>query len=171
MARSKTARGDVALKTTGLILAAALFSMVVLHRYVFAIYVIQGSSMSPTLSNGDTALVNMSIWLRLEQLDRGEIVLVRDGLGGFATKRIVGLPRERIRFQHGQVFVNERRLREAYLDKDASTESERTVFELGPNDYFVLGDNRADSYDSRIYGPVRKEAIVGSYTRTFWACR
>jgi signal peptidase I len=51
------------------------------------------------------------------------------------------------------------------------TRSRRPTFVLGPDEYFVLGDNRGDSYDSRNYGPVPRAAIMGSYSRTFWAFR
>src|ERR1051326_8730765 len=78
-----------------LLLTAALLSTALLHRYIFTLYVIEGSSMLPTLHDGDTALVNMLTW-RVGRMDRGEIVLVRDGGQGYATKRIVGLPGETI---------------------------------------------------------------------------
>ncbi len=127
--------------------------------------------MAPTLNDGDTALVNMLAW-RIGQLDRGEIVLVRDGeFREYATKRIVGLPGERIDIKDGHVYVNTRCLEENYLSRDTVTTSRCPTFMLGPAEYFVLGDNRTISYDSRTYGPVAKDEIMGSYTRAFWACR
>jgi signal peptidase I len=126
--------------------------------------------MSPTLNDGDTALVNLLI-RRVGQLERGEIVLVRDGFKDYATKRIVGLPGERIDIAKGKVHVNGRLLPETYLPKHTVTVSSCPTFILGNNQYFVMGDHRSDSYDSRIYGPVPRAAIMGSYSRTFWACR
>ncbi|MFO1502023.1 MAG: signal peptidase I [Verrucomicrobiota bacterium] len=152
-----------------ILLICSVLSTVFLHRYVFAVYIIEGSSMAPTLNDGDTALVNML--LRHGPVERGEIVLVRDGLDAYATKRIVGLPGERIDIKENKVFINGRLLRESYLRKNTVTRSERPTFMLGQDQYFVLGDNRPDSYDSRIYGPVPRNAVVGSYSRTFWACR
>jgi signal peptidase I len=153
------------------LLACSMLSTFCLQRYVFAIYIIEGSSMTPTFHNGDIALVNMLVW-RIGRLDRGEIVLVRDGpYQEYATKRIVGLPGERIELNQNQVCVNGRLLSEPYLLKKTVTLSSKRIFCLGAHEYFVLGDNRADSFDSRSYGPVSKDAIVGSYTRTFWACR
>jgi len=153
-----------------LLLMTALLTTVLLHRYIFALYVIEGSSMTPTLHDGDTALVNMLTW-RLGRLDRGEIVLVQDGGEGYATKRIVGLPGETIEFRDDRVYIEGRALAEPYLARDTLTTSERPRFVLRAQEYFVLGDNRSDSYDSRIYGPVGKSAILGSYSRSFWACR
>lgn len=141
-----------------------------LHRYVFAVYVIDGSSMAPTLNDGDTALVNMLVRGRGDFF-RGEIVLVEDGLGGNATKRIIGLPGETVEIKHNQVHINGRLLQEHYLPKGTVTDSELPKTVLGRDEYFVLGDNRSDSYDSRIYGPVPRRCIVGSYSRSFWAFR
>lgn len=127
--------------------------------------------MWPTLKDGDTALVNMLV-RRMSSLERGEIVLVRDGrYREYATKRIVGLPGERIDIRDNRVWVNGVPLRECYLPKGTVTTSQCPSFILGPDEYFVLGDNRSDSFDSRNYGPIRKSAIMGSYSRTFWAFR
>src|SRR5689334_23009718 len=100
-----------------LLLTTALLGTVLLHRYIFAVYVIEGSSMAPTFHDGDTALVNMLTW-RLGHLDRGEIVLVRDGGQDYATKRIVGLPGETIEFRDNRVYVDGMALSEPYLAKD-----------------------------------------------------
>ncbi len=155
-----------------LVLAAvcAVLLTVLLHRYVFAVYIIDGWSMAPTLNDGDTALVNMLVRGR-GRFDRGEIVLVRDGLGGTATKRIVGLPGETVEIRDDQVFINGRPIQESYLPKRTITGGACGAVALGLDQYFVLGDNRSDSYDSRIYGPVPRRCILGSYTRTFWAFR
>jgi signal peptidase I len=83
----------------------------------------------------------------------------------------VGLPGELIEFHEGRVYVNGRALTEPYLPKGTITASARRRFKIGENEYFVLGDNRLDSFDSRIYGPISTEDIMGSYSRTFWACR
>lgn len=152
------------------LLLCSAFSTFCLHKYVFAIYVIEGSSMAPTLRDGDTALVNL-LAKRLGPFQRGEIVLVQDGMDDYATKRIIGLPGERIDIRNDQVYINGRLLRENYLRRNTATRSRRSTFVLGTNDYFVLGDNRPESYDSRVYGPVPKRSIVGSYSRSFWACR
>jgi signal peptidase I len=161
-------------KSLRVLLAVLIFSLLgaaLLHRYVFAVYIIEGSSMWPTFKDGDTAMVNMLVRC-LGPMERGEIVLVRDGqYHEYATKRIVGLPGERIDIRDNRVWVNGRPLEEGYLPKGAVTTSRRPTFVLGPRQYFVLGDNRSDSFDSRSYGPIRREAIMGSYTRTFWACR
>ena len=97
------------------------------------------------------------------QLARGDIVLVSEIEQEYQLKRIVGLPGETIYLWHGQVYVNRRRLQEPYLPRYTYTFADkspnRAVFELGENQYFVLGDNRFDSTDSRSYGPVERQQI------------
>jgi signal peptidase I len=166
----KRSQAQASIRVLLCVLFFSALSTFALHRYVFAIYVIRGSSMAPTLHDGDTAVVNMTVQ-RIGQLERGEIVLVEDGFKDYATKRIVGLPGERIDITGGKVHVNGRLLPEQYLAKETVTRSRRPTFVLRDQEYLVLGDNRADSYDSREYGPVPRGAIVGSYSRSFWACR
>src|SRR5690348_3793095 len=105
---------DSSFKLLAHLLVWSVLSTLFLHHYVFAVYVIKGSSMSPTLTDGDTALVNLLVQT-VGQPERGEIVLVRDGFRDYATKRIVGLPGERIDFKNGRVQVNGRPLTEQYL--------------------------------------------------------
>lgn len=98
------------------------------------------------------------------QLDRGDIVLVDDGKDEYALKRIVALPGETLKLWRGYVFINCRLLREPYLPKYTYTfPDERThasEFTLGQEDYFVMGDNRTCSVDSRTYGTVSRGQIM-----------
>jgi signal peptidase I len=152
-----------------LVVLSAL-SVAFLHRYVFALYVIEGSSMAPTLNAGDKALVNMLV-RRTGTFERKQIVLVEDGYAEYATKRIIGMPGEKLEIRDGHVFVDGRLLSEPYLARNTETVSRHSIFVLHENQYFVMGDNRSDSLDSRDYGPIKREAIIGSYSRAFWACR
>ncbi len=141
--------------------AAGVYSgYVVLSRLPGPISVVQGSSMVPTFEPGAriyTARIN-------RPLQRGDIVLVNDGKSGRAIKRIVGLPGEKLRLWRGYVFINNKLLREPYLPKYTFTHpdqvAKRNAFALGSGNYFVLGDNRESSYDSRNYGPVCLGNIV-----------
>lgn len=98
-------------------------------------------------------------------LKRGDIVLVDDGRGEFALKRVIGLPGETIKLWRGYVFVNCRMLSEPYLPKYTFTfpcqKPSVTRFSLWPGQYFVLGDNRLYSVDSRSYGPIDETQIRG----------
>lgn len=97
-------------------------------------------------------------------LDRGNVVLLDDGHEDYAVKRIVGLPGETVQIWRGGVFVNRKLLVEPYLPAHTYTfpfEKERrgATFILGNDEYFVMGDNRVTSLDSRAYGPVKRKQI------------
>jgi signal peptidase I len=141
---------------------AAFFGIAAGHTVMGSlgsICVVDGSSMAPTYQPG-ARVYTMPITTPLE---RGDIVLVNDGQGGFALKRIVGLPGETLHLWRGYVFINRHMLREPYLAKYTYTfpdeHSGHFAYKLGKGEYFVLGDNRPCSSDSRAYGPVLRDHI------------
>ncbi len=121
--------------------------------------VVDGCSMVPTYQPGARVYTGPIS----DPLERGDIVLLEDGGKEYALKRIVGMPGETLILWRGYVFIDRKLLREPYLPKYTYTfpdaRSERFVFELGPEQYFVLGDNRLNSDDSRVYGPVERKRI------------
>jgi signal peptidase I len=130
------------------------------HVFVGSVYVVEGTSMDPTYPPG-THLYGAPISTPLE---RGDVVLLNDGEESYAVKRIIGLPGETIQLWRGCVFVNRQLLVEPYLPKHTYTyPTERArrgaAFVLGEEEYFVLGDNRLCSSDSRGYGPVDRRQI------------
>ncbi len=124
-----------------------------------SVSVVDGASMEPAYHSGARVLTTPASF----PLSRGDIVLLDDGNREYALKRIVGLPNETISLWRGYVFINKRLLREPYLPKYTYTfpdeHSGTFVFVLGPDEYFVLGDNRTCSVDSRSYGPVEARKI------------
>jgi len=124
-----------------------------------AVCVVDGASMEPTFAPGSrvyTAPIS-------GQLVRGDIVLINDGNKEYALKRIVGMPGETIQMWRGYVFINRKMLREPYLAKHTYTYpdplAEISTFKLSDDEYFVMGDNREYSIDSRRYGPIDRERI------------
>ena len=123
-------------------------------------YSVEGTSMEPNFPAG-TQLYGAPI---STPLDRGDVVLLDDGKEDYAVKRIIGLPGESVQLWRGQVFINRQMLIEPYLPKHIYTypvEPKRrgATFMLGEKQYFVLGDNRPYSADSRTYGPVNRKQI------------
>jgi signal peptidase I len=111
----------------------------------------------------------MDRWtLKRRQPARGDLVVIRDpGHDDYAVKRVVGMPGETVLIQNGEVFVNGQPLTETYLDSGVRTYAPRAqeqLIMLGGEHYFVLGDNRPVSEDSRTYGPLRRSAIIGLLT-------
>ena len=167
--KARRSRFPAILEKQALVFAALIlmstFSYYLINRYALSTVIVQGRSMAPTLEDGDHFLLNRLSYLCREP-KRGDLVVLRDpGHGDLAVKRIVGLPGEQIEVKQGLVFVNGRRLREIYLPAETKTllaDGSATPLRLGTDQYFVLGDNRDQSEDSRYYGPVLKESIVGT---------
>lgn len=130
------------------------------HAFIGSVYVVEGTSMDPTYPTG-THLYGAPISTPLE---RGDVVLLDDGKGDYAVKRVIGLPGETVQLWRGQVFINREMLVEPYLPKHIFTYPVEPLrrgatFVLGEEQYFVLGDNRPRSADSRTYGPVERKQI------------
>jgi len=147
---------------------AVIFYLLISHFVLMGVE-IKGTSMSPTLLDGDRYILFRCpyIWRAPRA---GEIVVIRDPQDlGLSIKRVIGLPNDLIEIRKDGVYVNNLKLREPYLTSFAAYASGwRPVkpIHLGPQDYFVLGDNRNRSADSRIYGPVPRKAILGLISKS-----
>ncbi|HEX5220915.1 MAG TPA: signal peptidase I [Verrucomicrobiae bacterium] len=132
------------------------------RREVGTFSVVEGFSMYPTFLPNDVVQART---LHAE-LRRGDVVIVADTKGEEMIKRVIGLPGETVSLFRGFVYINHRRLIEPYLPKFTYTfkrdeSSERSVsWPLGAGQYFVLGDNRLHSADSRHYGPLARHQIL-----------
>ena len=124
-----------------------------------SISVVDGSSMIPSFPPG-SCVYTAPISTPLERCD---VVLINDGDKEYALKRIIGLPGETVQMWRGYVFINRKMLREPYLPKHTYTYpdslTEIACFKLAPDQYFVMGDNRECSVDSRRYGPLTRTQI------------
>lgn len=143
--------------------------------YVGQRTLVDGSSMEPGLSDGDHLIVD-KLSYRLHPPGRYDIVVFSYETGVYFIKRVIGLPGECIKIdENGIIFVDGEPLAESYgreVIRDAGIFAEET--ELGAGEYFVLGDNRNESLDSRDerVGPVKEDAIIGkAWLRTYPAGR
>lgn len=126
---------------------------------------VEGPSMSPTLQDGQRVLLNL--WrYRFFEPQRGDIVVLDvPGYAGSSVKRIVGMPGETVGIAGGVVRVNGRELVEPYLPKGLATPAGglgAASCRVAPGCYFVLGDNRWDSLDSRRFGAVARATMRGA---------
>ena len=145
------------------VLLAAAIGIITGHTVIAAVSgsvsVVDGASMEPTYAPGAFVYTEPIT----TPLQRGDIVLINDGQKEYALKRIVGLPGERVQFWRGYIFINRVMLREHYLRPHTYTFPDEKVglchFELGQDEYLVLGDNRLWSVDSRRYGPITRKQI------------
>lgn len=147
------------------IVVLALVIVVPIRYFLFQPFFVRGSSMEPNFQDFDYLIID-EISYRLREPKRGEVIVFKypNDPSSRYIKRIVGLPGEEIKIEDGKVFVQEdsqfRQLNEDYLPPFAMTDGSAHVF-LGANEYFVLGDNREFSFDSRRWGALEREEIIG----------
>jgi len=136
--------------------------------YIFLVqpHRVKGESMFPTFVDGELLLTE-KISYRFSKPQRGDVVVFKAPVGRNIDfiKRIIGLPGETISVQGGSVFINGKKLEEPYLNVESPGDEQRT---LGPNEYFVMGDNRPSSSDSRVIGPILADKIQGRVFFVYW---
>lgn len=155
------------LKLYAKIVAIILVAMIVariISAYIVQETIVNGTSMNPTLENADKVLIDKIIY-KMGDLKRYDIIVFDYNHSSVYVKRIIGLPGEKVKIIDGTVYVNGIRLKDDPLRMDVMQYAgiaENSVT-LGENEYFVLGDNRNNSYDSRYeqVGVVNKSSIIG----------
>ncbi|HZU77835.1 MAG TPA: signal peptidase I [Dehalococcoidia bacterium] len=176
-----------------LVLAAIIFLCV---RAVVQNFRVEGSSMFPSFLDGEYLLVNRAVYARIDLNlvhkvlpfvhpgsnperyifhgpQRGDvIVFVPPTLSGEESKdfikRVIGVPGDTISFADGHVFVNGRQVIEPYITQRTECSGQFCRLTLGKDQYFVMGDNRGNSSDSRIWGPVQANKVIGKALLSYW---
>ncbi|MEM4270854.1 MAG: signal peptidase I [Candidatus Pacearchaeota archaeon] len=156
-----------------LLLAAAVF--LVVYVFLFRPFQVNGDSMFPNFRDKEYILTNIIV-LSFEEPKRGEVVVFKappDPEKDY-IKRIIGIPGDKISIQKGQVYLNDQKLDESsYLKSDVLTFGgsflkEGNQITVPPDMYFVMGDNRSFSSDSREWGFVPKKSIIGKSFFVYW---
>jgi|SRR3989344_5528643 len=142
-----------------------------IRYYLVQPFFVRGSSMEPNLENGDYLLVD-EIGYRLEEPKRGDTIVFRypPDPSQFFIKRIIGLPGETIEIRSNKVKIYDDKdivLEESYLEESQQTLGD-VVVRLKADEYFVMGDNRLQSSDSRRWGPLQKKYIIGRAFIRLW---
>lgn len=138
-----------------------LIVVVPFRLFIAQPFVVSGASMDPTFHDGDYLIVDQ-LSKRFDEIKRESVVIFRypKDPSKFFIKRIIGLPGDHIEILDGVVTVNGQVLDEPYIE-DKNKKSEDLIVTLRGNEYFVLGDNRLGSLDSRAWGPVDRNLIIG----------
>ncbi len=131
-------------------------------------YVVDGASMQPNFHTSERVIVDR-ISMLFSGPSRGDVVVLDSPQADeLLIKRVVGLPNETVTIQNGRVYIDGRLLDEPYVNGYCTYASCDGTWELGPDQYFVLGDNRSHSLDSHSFGPVSRSAIKGIARVRYW---
>jgi len=146
-------------------LGLGLGSYYLISNYFVQSVQVVGSSMNPTLHDSEFCLLNRWIYY-VRQPHRTDVVVIRDPSARcYSVKRIVGVGGDSIYLKNGEVFLNGRKLVEPYLSPHTPTYAyapfRDQLIVCGKDQYFLLGDNRMNSADSRTYGTVSRQNILG----------
>lgn len=158
------------LKETAKVVIISLAIILPVRYFLIQPFYVKGASMEPNFYDHEYLIIN-EVGYRFNNPQRGDIVVFRYPKNPklFFIKRVIGLPGERVKIEDGKVYISQdgtsfNPLTEEYLPADVSTELSLRGYSdvlLAADEYFLLGDNRGQSLDSRIFGPVKKDFIVG----------
>jgi signal peptidase I len=165
---TKTARSNYATYVREIVETIVLTAVIFVGiRLLVQNFRIEGRSMEPTLHSGEYLLVNKLSYLGPGEPGRGDIVVFEAwNQEKDFIKRVIGVPGDTVEVRDGCVYVSGTCLDEPYLDQP-TTEAIGPVT-LGPDEYYVMGDNRGNSSDSRAYGPLPGDRIIGKAWVTYW---
>jgi signal peptidase I len=168
------------LAEAGVIIAVAVLLAGLVRTFVFQPFWIPSASMTPTLSVYDRVLVQKAFF-SWHDVREGDIVVFGHpplddcpGPPGDLVKRVIALPGQTIYSSGGSIYIDGRRLAEPYLPQDdplglpVPGASRQHPYRVPPGEFYMLGDNRADSCDSRYWGPVKGSSFIGKVVLTFW---
>ena len=166
--RKKRRAGFTELVLTVLVAFVLVFGVV--RPFVLEAFRIPSESMVPTLLVGDRVLANKFIY-RLTEPERGDVVVfesVGEGDDQKLIKRVVGVAGDEIEVRNGALLVNGEEQEEPYLNENLPFTGSYEQTEVPEEHVFVMGDNRANSADSRVFGPLPVENIEGEAFMRFW---
>jgi signal peptidase I len=149
------------------VVLVAVITVFLIRTYLMQPFLVSGASMEPNFGSGNYLIID-EVTYQFREPKRGEVIVFRypDNPSTYYIKRIIGLPGEAVEIRKGSVYIfnNEHPegfvLEEAYLPPGLKTPG-TTKAELSSGEYFVLGDNRNYSYDSRSWGSLPKENVIG----------
>jgi signal peptidase I len=157
----------VAVWARDLLVSIAISAFIII--FLYQPVKVEGTSMMPGLEDQERIFVNKFVY-RWEPIQRGDIVVFRyprDPSKSY-IKRVIGVAGDRIRIENGQVYVNGQQVDEVYVPSDYADARSYPQVIVPPNSYFVLGDHRTMSNDSRDFGPVNERFIYGKAVFGYW---
>ncbi len=149
-----------------------ILSLLLAFIVIFFLYQpvqVEGTSMLPRLANHERIFINKFVY-HFEPIQRGDVVVFWYPLDPSKSyiKRVIGLPGEFVSVKDGRVYVNGKRLTEPYLPSEYLDGRSYPVAHVGADEYYVLGDHRGSSNDSRTWGTVNRKYIYGKAVFVYW---
>jgi len=157
------------------VIIGAVVVAILIKTFVVQAFRIPSESMTPTLEIGDRVMVN-KLSYDAHDLNRGDVVVFNRPPGlpsgpddpKDLIKRVIGLPGDTVVAKDGSMYVNDKRLEEPYLPETAKTYNLDDPVEIPEGEVWVMGDNRTNSEDSRAFGPIDTDSIVGRAFMVMW---
>jgi len=167
LASASSLRHEVRVWTRDLLIAIGLALVIIV--FLYQPVKVEGTSMAPLLSDQERIFINKFVY-RFEPIHRGDIVVFWYPLDRSKSfiKRVIGLPGESVEIRLGKVYVNARLVPEPYVPPQYADLSDYGPIRVPPDSYFVMGDHRISSNDSRVFGPVQSRYIYGRAVFAYW---
>lgn len=144
------------------VVVVSLAIILPIRYFLIQPFYVEGASMEPTFTEHEYLIID-EISYRFNEPQRGEVVVFRNpqNTRQFYIKRLIGLPGERVKVVGGEVFINGNKIFETYIASENRQADSYPEISLEKDEYFVMGDNRANSLDSRYIGPVSDRHLIG----------
>lgn len=165
--RKESSLRDVHLWLRDLLVASVMAAVIVL--FLYQPVRVEGVSMLPRIQDQERIFVNKFIY-RVKPIQRGDVIVFWYPMDTHRSfiKRVIGLPGETVQIRDGKVYVNDRELRENYVPRQFEALESTPPVPVTPEHYYVLGDHRNSSNDSRFWGLVPRENIYGKAVLRYW---
>lgn len=158
-------------------LAVGVVIVLVVRIFLFSNYVVEGVSMQPTLQDGNKLVIN-KIGYQIGDFDRFDVIVFHANESEDYVKRVIGLPGDEVAYEDDKLYINGEYYEEPYLEEfkeegkrltgDFTLEELTGETEVPEGQLFVLGDNREQSLDSRIFGFIDQDSVVGKVNLRYW---
>lgn len=160
-------RNEIRVWTRDLLVAIGLALVIIV--FLYQPVKVEGTSMAPLLSDQERIFINKFVY-RFEPIQRHDVVVFWYPLDRSKSfiKRVIGLPGEKVEIRRGIVYVNGHAMQEPYVPPQYEDMSDFGPIRVPKNSYFVMGDHRISSNDSRVFGPVASKYIYGRAVFAYW---
>jgi len=160
-------RNEIRVWTRDLLIAIGLALVIIV--FLYQPVKVEGTSMAPLLSDQERIFINKFVY-RFEPIERGDVVVFWYPLDRSKSfiKRVVGLPGETVEIRQGALYVDGKNIPEPYVPAQYEDLSDFAPVRVPKDSYFVMGDHRISSNDSRVFGPVESRFIYGRAVFAYW---